>query len=117
MSYKRKKGWKRYSDNMTQLKIKEYFNIHETTIRRWTKRGIDLWVIYDAFQNLDTLYEKKRYLYDNNPDRKTFLNNRENFLDTLWETYIQHLEKEQQLKEERYESGDTNWKLNKRFGS
>jgi uncharacterized protein YjcR len=117
MNYKRKRGWTMYSKTMTQRKIGDFFNINDSTIRRWKKRGIDLWAIYDAFQNLDTIYEKKRFLYDNNPDRSGFSNLTENFLDLLWETYMERLELEQMKKEKRYESGDTNWKLNQRFGS
>ena len=101
---------------MTQIKLAEYFQIEDRTVARWKKRGIDLWAIYDAFHNLKTLRERKRYLYDNNPERKDFLNKTENFLDILWENHIQRIETIQSEKEKRYESGDTNWKLNKRFG-
>ena len=105
-----------YSKDATQTKLAKYFGIDDRTVTRWKRRGIDLWAIYDAFHNLPTIHEKKRYLYDNNPDRKNFLNLTENFLDILWENHIEKLEIIENEKEKRYESGDINWKLNKRFG-
>ena len=105
-----------YSKNMTQTKLSQYFNIDPRTFTYWKRRGIDLWAIYDAFHNLKTIHEKKRYLYDSNPERKNFLNRTENFLDILWESHMNKLDLIEEEKEKRYESGDTNWKLNKRFG-
>jgi uncharacterized protein YjcR len=109
-----------YAKYMTIVDIAEYFCIQPNTYRSWLKKGIDARVAYDAFQNMKTLRRKKRWLYDQNTEKNRFAlghGSIENIMDSIWEGYMQRLEIEQQLKEERYESGDTNWKLNQRFGS
>jgi hypothetical protein len=105
-----------YSKNMSQAKLARFFEVDERTFATWRRRGIDFWAIYDAFHNLKTLHERKRYLYDNNPERKNFLNKTENFLDIIWENHINKIEMIKEEEEKRYESGNTHWKLNKRFG-
>ena len=115
MITKRNPRWVLYSHNMSIPKIADYFMINLNTAMKYNAKGYNLATIYDAMKNIKTLGKRKKWLYALNKNDSIILNPLENWLDAVWNGYIQRLEQEEQLKEELYESGHTNWKLNKGF--
>jgi hypothetical protein len=113
----RKKQWIVYSTNMGRERLAKYFMINFYTACKFNSQGLPLAVIYDAFRNLKTVKERKEWLYALNPNKSVINNTFENWLDVVWEGYINRLDYEQKNKEEQYESGNIDWKLNKGFRS
>ena len=103
-----------YSKGMTIQQFADYFNIRYYTATKYNPK-ISFAVVYDAFHNIKTLKKRKEWLYALNPNEKMVRNTLEDQLDAIWEGYIKRLEYEEQLKEEQYESGNIDWKLNKGF--
>lgn len=112
---KRKKRWTVYSTSMGRDRLANYFMIGFYTACKFNSNGLPLAVIYDAFRNIKTVRERKEWLYSHNPNKSIINNQFENWLDVIWEGYMNRLEYEEQLKEEQYESGNIDWKLNKGF--
>lgn len=110
----RNKRWTRYSNGMTVAQLAAFFNLGIHNAKRFNPM-FNLAAIYDAFHNIKTLKKRKAWLYKLNTNENLIHNPIENKLDLIWEGYIKRLETQEQLKEEQYESGHIDWKLNKGF--
>ncbi len=102
---------------MSAEKLAKYFHVSKRTVFMWKDIDINLWVVYDAFNNIKSLYKKKKWLYSYNT-AGTFQNEPlEHILDRVWEGYIQHCEDIENTKEETHEPSHIDWKLDQGFRS
>ena len=115
MITKRDIRWVLYSHKMSIPKLADYFMINLNTAMKYNAKGYNLATIYDALHNIKTIRKRKAWLYGLNDNDSMISNPVENWLDEIWNGYIKRLELQQQLEEERYESGNIDWKLNKGF--